>query len=104
VRLLQIANEQGHTIILVTRTVVYDILEQMSDPAEALRHYATDLDLTWLADGGKKASGTGLPPYVRGLLVSADRDLLPADIPLLSDNSGRSLPIGNPLQLQRCAN
>jgi hypothetical protein len=34
------------TIILVTRTIVYDILEQMSDPDEAISHYSTELDWT----------------------------------------------------------
>jgi adenosylhomocysteine nucleosidase len=33
------------TIILVTRTIVYDIIEQMSDPSEAISHYSTALDL-----------------------------------------------------------
>src|SRR5664280_3655229 len=33
------------TIILVTQTLVYDIIEQMSDPAEAICHYSTKLYL-----------------------------------------------------------
>jgi len=62
------------TILLVTRTIVYDIIEQMSDPDEAVSHYSTDLALDWLPDP--------LPhPVVRGLLVSADRDILTGDIP-----------------------
>ena len=62
------------TIILVSRTIVYDILEQMSDPDEAVAQYSTELDLAWLPDP--------LPhPAVRGLLVSADRDILKDDIP-----------------------
>jgi adenosylhomocysteine nucleosidase len=65
--------ERG-TILLVERTVVYDILEQMSDPEAAIASYATDLDLAWL--------GTPYPhPVERGLLVSADRDLLIEDLP-----------------------
>ncbi|MBU2611383.1 MAG: hypothetical protein KJ606_10640, partial [Chloroflexi bacterium] len=36
------------TVILVTKTIVYDILEQMSDPDEAVAHYATEIDLSWL--------------------------------------------------------
>jgi adenosylhomocysteine nucleosidase len=67
--------ERG-TILLVTQTIVYDILEQMGDPAEAIQKYTTRLDLSWLPDP--------LPHLVRPcLLVSADRDLLPADIPML---------------------
>jgi adenosylhomocysteine nucleosidase len=64
------------TIILVERTLVYDILEQMGDGAEAIRHYSTSLDLSWLP--------AELPHQTaRGLLVSADRDLLGGDIPIL---------------------
>ena len=62
------------TILLVTKTVVYDIIEQMSDPDEAISHYSTELDLSWLPNP--------LPhPVVCGLLVSADRDILTGDIP-----------------------
>jgi adenosylhomocysteine nucleosidase len=64
------------TILLVERTIVYDILEQMGDSAEAIRHYSTDLDLAWLSD-------PVLQPVQRGLLVSADRDLIAGDIPML---------------------
>ncbi len=67
------------TILLVERTLVYDILEQMGDGAEAIRHYSTALDLSWLP--------AKLPyPVSRGLLVSADRDLLSDDIPMLVES------------------
>jgi adenosylhomocysteine nucleosidase len=66
------------TILLVTRTIIYDIQEQMGDPAMAITHYATDTDITWLKGE--------LPPRVqKGLLVSADRDILVGDIPTLID-------------------
>jgi adenosylhomocysteine nucleosidase len=69
------AIEKGE-ILLVERTVVYDIVEQMGDAAEAIAAYTSEIDLGWV--------GSELPPGVRrGLLVSADRDLLPADIPRL---------------------
>ncbi|NIS80127.1 MAG: hypothetical protein GTO14_07940, partial [Anaerolineales bacterium] len=56
------------TVILVERTLIYDIYEQMTDPADAIRHYSTDIDLSWLTEP--------LPMDVRrSLLVSADRDL-----------------------------
>ncbi|MGE5252262.1 MAG: hypothetical protein ACM3QS_18830 [Bacteroidota bacterium] len=65
--------ERG-TILLVERTLVYDILEQMGDMAAALDHYTTSLNLGWLP--------AELPhPALRGPLVSADRDLLAGDIP-----------------------
>lgn len=64
------------TIILVERTLVYDIIEQMGDSAEAIEYYASGLDLSWLP--------VNLPyPTPRGLLVSADRDILVEDIPML---------------------
>ena len=63
--------------VLPERTVVYDIEERMGDPSAAIRHYATAIDLAWL--------GTGpLPSAARRVtLLSADRDLDPADIPAL---------------------
>lgn len=75
--------ERGE-IILVERTVVYDIIEQMGDYDEHIAHYATDLDLSWLP-----AEPSRLPhPVVRTLLVSGDRDLLVEDIPRLRDQLG----------------
>jgi adenosylhomocysteine nucleosidase len=93
--------ERG-TILLVTKTIVYDIIEQMSDPDEAISHYSTDLDLSWLPDDGPQTANNGpwtidheqssvvhRPSSVeRGLLVSADRDILPADIPMLVEKYG----------------
>jgi adenosylhomocysteine nucleosidase len=64
--------ERG-AIVLVEKTVVYDILEQMGDPEEAIDYYATDIDLMWLKR-----------PYPlkveRALLVSGDRDLVASEI------------------------
>jgi adenosylhomocysteine nucleosidase len=71
--------ERG-TIILVTKTIVYDIIEQMSDPLEAIAHYSTELDLSWLGDDGSRNAGDE-PTIIRGLLVSADRDIVAGDIP-----------------------
>ncbi len=64
------------TVILVEQTLVYDIIEQMGDSAEAIEHYASSLDLSWLP--------SELPfPVSRRLLVSADRDIIVDDIPML---------------------
>ncbi len=63
-------------IILVERTIIYDIIEQMTDPDEAIQHYATKLDLGWLPRVPPS-------PVSRGLLVSGDRDIVPAEIPEL---------------------
>ena len=64
--------EQG-IIILVEKTIIYDILEQMSDAQEAIDNYSTTLDLNWLPRITPS-------PVSRGLLVSADRDILLEDI------------------------
>lgn len=65
--------ERG-TIMLVERTIIYDIVEQMTNSAEAIEHYSTILDLHWLP--------THPPtPVTRGLLVSGDRDIVVEDIP-----------------------
>jgi adenosylhomocysteine nucleosidase len=67
--------ERG-TIILVEKTIVYDIVEQMGDADEAIAHYSTTLDLSFLP--------RILPsPVLRGLLVSADRDIIVKDISTL---------------------
>jgi adenosylhomocysteine nucleosidase len=93
--------ERG-TILLVTKTIVYDIIEQMDNPEEAISHYSTELDLSWLTDHGPltidydpssivrgPSSAIHRPlSVVRGLLVSADRDILPADIPMLVEKYG----------------
>lgn len=60
-------------ILLVDFTLVYDILEQMGDPDEALAHYATEIDLSWLRGP--------LPlPVRREMLVSADRDIVAGEV------------------------
>jgi adenosylhomocysteine nucleosidase len=68
-------------IILVDRTLIYDIYELMGDPEAHIAHYTTDFDLTWLSEP--------YPSQVRrALLVSGDRDLLPRDIPDLISKYG----------------
>jgi adenosylhomocysteine nucleosidase len=69
------------TVILAERTIVYDILEQMGDPDEAIAAYATEIDLSWL--------GESYPHAVRRtVLVSGDRDLVAAEIPHLAARYG----------------
>lgn len=74
------------TVMLVERTLVYDIIEQMGDGDEAIAHYATDIDLSWL-DGEPKTVDRP-SSTVRGLLVSADRDIVVEDIPMLIEKYG----------------
>ncbi len=85
---------QTGTIILVERTLVYDIIEQMGDGAEAIEHYATEIDLSWLdrgqltVDGEARPTVFGPSSILRGLLVSADRDIVVEDIPMLIEKYG----------------
>lgn len=67
---------QRGDIILVNQTIVYDILEQMGDYAAHIRHYSTELDLSWLRQPYPH-------PVVCTRLVSGDRDLLPEQVPML---------------------
>ena len=61
------------TLLLADFTLVYDILEQMGDADEALAYYAKEIDLSWLRGP--------LPlPVRRELLISADRDIVGAEI------------------------
>jgi adenosylhomocysteine nucleosidase len=72
--------ERG-TTLLVDRTLVYDIIEQMGDFDEHIAHYTTEIDLSWV--------GEKYPMVVRrSLLVSGDRDLLVEDIPELKRRYG----------------
>jgi adenosylhomocysteine nucleosidase len=65
-------------IILAERTVIYDIKEAMGDSKEAIADYTTEIDLSWL---GKSE----FPVKVKkSVLVSADRDLVPSEIPELN--------------------
>jgi adenosylhomocysteine nucleosidase len=67
----------GETI-LVEKTLVYDIYERMGDPAQAVEHYSTNLDLSFLAEPYPQ-------PVRRGLLVSADQDIDPDLVHMLVD-------------------
>lgn len=72
--------ERG-TILLVTKTIVYDIIEQMTDPDEAISRFSTELDLSWL----RRPTPHAVQP---GMLISADRDIVPGDIPVLVEKYG----------------
>jgi adenosylhomocysteine nucleosidase len=68
-------------IVVADRTVIYDIREAMGDSVQAIADYSTTIDLGWL--------GSPLPaPARRTLLVSADRDLVPAELTELKATYG----------------
>jgi len=72
--------ERGE-VILADQTAVYDIIEQMDDDTPFLAFYATQIDLSWLAEP--------YPMEVRKtLLVSGDRDLLAGEITFLKERFG----------------
>jgi adenosylhomocysteine nucleosidase len=72
---------ERHAVVLVDRTIIYDIVEAMGDSAEAIASYGATIDLSWLA-----------PPYpsavTKTLLVSGDRDLVPAQLAELASKYG----------------
>jgi adenosylhomocysteine nucleosidase len=70
-------SKQGETII-ATKTVVYDIIEKMGDPIEALRAYTTTLETDWLQDVPHDMQ--------KGILVSADRDVVSEDLKQLAQH------------------
>ncbi|MGA9397596.1 MAG: 5'-methylthioadenosine/S-adenosylhomocysteine nucleosidase [Anaerolineaceae bacterium] len=65
---------ERQAILLVEKTIQYDIQEQMTDPEDARIFYSSKLDLTWLE---KCVLPQGV---VRSSMFSADRDILPSDV------------------------
>jgi adenosylhomocysteine nucleosidase len=72
---------QTGEIILVEKSIIYDIYEQMVAPEVGIAAYTTELDLSWLQEPYPQ-------PVRRTLLVSADRDLDPAEIESLHTHYG----------------
>jgi len=60
-------------IILVKKTIIYDLIEQMAGQDRAIAHYAVDFDLSWLPVPSPQ-------PVTVGTLLSADRDIVPSEI------------------------
>ena len=68
-------------IVLAERTVVYDIVERMFDPDEAIADRSVDMDLSLV-------EGLDLGDVTTTTLVSADRDLDPDEVPALRERFG----------------
>ena len=65
-------------VILAERTIIYDIIEQMTNSTSAIDHYAVTHHLGWLPDPPPQ-------PVIRGTLLSADQDIMPSNILELID-------------------
>lgn len=72
--------ERG-TTILVDRAIVYDIIEEMDDASEAIEHFSTDIDLSWL-------KGTYPQSVKRTSMATGDRDLQPNEVEELNEKFG----------------
>lgn len=60
-------------LILASRTIVYDIHEQMGSAEDAIRFYTTDFDSNWL-------KVIESPTIIKGTIVSGDRDLIASEM------------------------
>ena len=67
-------------IVLANETVIYDIKEAMGDSKEAIEDYKAHIDLAWV--------GEDFPYVNKSVLVSADKDLEPAEIEKLKSTYG----------------
>jgi len=70
---------QRGDLLLADKTVVYDIVEQMGDPEEAINAYTTVFDTSWAQSIGSMQ---------HGVLISGDRDIVPGDVKALRSKYG----------------
>jgi adenosylhomocysteine nucleosidase len=68
-----------YDIVLVNKTIIYDIKEAMGNSKEAIDDYTTAVDLSWLKVNTSDSVN-------QTLLVSADRDLVPEEVEALEKN------------------
>ena len=61
-------------VILVTETLMYDVVEEEGNASETFDSYRSKLDLSGFAIDK-------LPLDHRGLMISADRDIIPLEVP-----------------------
>jgi len=65
-------------VLLVTKTIIYDIKEAMGDSKQAIDDYTTEIDLSGIKVDAADSVKTSL-------LVSADKDLVPSEITELKE-------------------
>ena len=81
-------------ILLINKTVIYDIKEAMGDSKEAIQDYSSEIDMSWIS----------IPDTIqKTLLVSADRDLVPEEMAMLKQNYGAIAEIGKLVPSPTCA-
>jgi adenosylhomocysteine nucleosidase len=71
--------ERGE-VLLADETLVYDIIEQMTDPDEAIAAFTTTIDLSWLSGPGGSLPAAYPSPVRRARLISADSDIAPSQV------------------------
>jgi len=81
------AVERGE-VLLADETLVYDIVERVTDADEAIVDRAASIDLSWL-DGPDGPATAAFPTPVRRVrLLSADCDIAPSQVDLLHERYG----------------
>ena len=74
--------ERGE-VLLADETLVYDIVEQMTDADEAIAERATTIDLSWLDGPGGSPPAPTRRPCAASVWLSADSDIVPAQVDLV---------------------
>lgn len=72
--------QQGD-IVLPNKTIIYDIVEQMGDPNEAIDAYSVSMDIAWI-------NSDTIESVRQCVLVSGDRDIMQSDIAVLRQKYG----------------
>jgi adenosylhomocysteine nucleosidase len=72
---------ENDEIVLVEKTVVYDVINQIGDQESVIRYLATEIDNSWLG-------GDTPIPVTRATVASGDRDIIPGEVEALHERHG----------------
>ncbi len=75
-------------VLLADETLVYDIVEQMTDADEAIAERVATIDLSWLDVSAESPPSAYPSPVRRARLLSADRDIVPSQVARLRESYG----------------
>jgi adenosylhomocysteine nucleosidase len=75
-------------VLLADETLVYDIVEQMTDADEAIADRAATIDLSWLDVCAESPPSAYPSPVRRVRLISADSDIVPSQVDRLREKYG----------------